>query len=100
MFQKEPYNVKGHPQEKGGGGGRPEGEKKRLTSPFVLYLIQPNGNSHPRMVSSSSRIMNPSSSVFLVPIRSFLVPSSWTHSLQIHCDKSSGPRSHSLIGLV
>ena len=71
MVQKELYNVRGPPQEKWGGGGTTE-EKERLTSPFVLYLIEPDGNSHPQMVSSSPRIKSPSSSMFLIPIQSSL----------------------------
>ena len=70
MVQKELYNVRGPPQERGGGDDRRE--KERLISPYVLCLIEPDGNSHPRMVSSSPRIMSPSSFVFLVPIQSFL----------------------------
>ena len=70
MVQKELYNVRGLPQE--GGGGDDRREKERLTSPFVLYLIKPDGNSHPWMVSSSPWIISPSNSVFLVPIQSSL----------------------------
>ena len=62
--------------EGGGGGGhnddRRGGKKKGLTSSFVLCLIEPDRSSHPRMVSSSPRIINPSSYVFLVPIQSSL----------------------------
>ena len=73
MVQKELYNVRGPPQEKfGGGGGNDRREKERLTSPFMLYLIEPDGNSHPQMVSSSPRIKSPSSSMFLIPIQSSL----------------------------
>ena len=72
MVQKELYNVRGPPQEKFGGGGNDRREKERLTSPFVLYLIEPDGNSHPQMVSSSPRIKSPSSSMFLIPIQSSL----------------------------
>ena len=50
-----------------------EGEKKRLTSSFVLCLIEPDRSSYPRMMSSSPRIINPSNSVFLVPIQSSLI---------------------------
>ena len=66
--KKKLYNVRGLPLEK----GDDQREKKRLTSPFVLCLIKPDRNSHPQMVSSSSRIMSPSSFVFLVPIQSSL----------------------------
>ena len=40
---------------------------KQSQSSFVPCLINLDRSSHPRMVSSSSRIMSPSSSVFLVP---------------------------------
>ena len=66
MVHRELYNVKGLPNRGGGGEG------KGLTSPMTLCLIERDGNSHPRMVNSSPRIMSPSSSVFLVPIQSSL----------------------------
>ena len=43
---------------------------QRSQSPFVLCLINLDKSSHPRMVSSSPRIMSPSSFVFLVPTQS------------------------------
>ena len=63
MIKKELYNVREHPQEEGG-----------QRSPFALCSIELDRNSHPRMASSSPRIMSPSSSVFLVPIQSSLPP--------------------------
>ena len=47
-------------------------KEERLTSPFMLCLIELDGNSHPWMVSSSPRIMNPSNSMFLVTIQASL----------------------------
>ena len=63
MVQKELYNVREYPQERGAGGRK----KGSHPPPFVLCLIKPDRNSHPRMVSSSPRIKSPSNSVFLVP---------------------------------
>ena len=48
------------------------GGREKLTSPFVLCLIELDRSSHPRMVSSSPQIMSPSSSVYLVPTQSSL----------------------------
>ena len=51
--------------------------------------------------------MSPSTSMFLALTRSFPAsaltvvsskPNSWTHSLQIHCNGSAGPRSHPSMG--
>ena len=77
MVQSELYNVRSLPNGRGGGEGehdddRRRGKKKGLTSSFVLYLIELDRSSHPQMVSSSPRIINPSSSMFLVPIQSSL----------------------------
>ena len=72
MIQKELYNVRGPPPREGGGGDGRREKKERAHIPFMLCLIEPDGKSHPRMVSSSPRIMSPSSFVFLVPIRSSL----------------------------
>ena len=47
-------------------------KKERLRSPFMLCLVELDGNSLPQMVSSSPRIMSPFNSVFLVPIQSSL----------------------------
>ena len=53
--------------------------------------------------------VGPSDFVFLAPIWSSSIskqavapsePNFWTHSLQIHCNGSVGPRSHSLTGPV
>ena len=66
MVHKELYNVRGFPNRGGGGEG------KGFTSPMALCLIERDRNSHPRMVSSSPRIMSPSRSMFLVPIQSSL----------------------------
>ena len=65
MVQRELYNIRDLPLEGGMTGGR-----KKLTSPLVLYLINLDRSSHPRMVSSSPRIMSPPSSVSLVPTQS------------------------------
>ena len=59
------------------------------------------------MRSSFPRIVSLSTSVFLVPTRSSPTPAltvvsskpnPWTHSLQIHCNGSAGPRSHPSMG--
>ena len=53
--------------------------------------------------------VGPSDSVFLAPIWSPLIPKQaitlsepnfWTHSLQIHCNGSAGPRSRPSLGLI
>ena len=72
MIQKELYNVRGPPPREGGWGDGRREKKERAHIPFMLCLIEPDGKSHPRMVSSFPRIMSPSSFVFLVPIRSSL----------------------------
>ena len=75
MVQRELYNVRSLPNGRGGGGhddDRGRGKKKGLTSSFVLCLIELDRSSHPQMVSSSPRIINLSSSMFLVPIQSSL----------------------------
>ena len=68
-----------------------------------------DGNSHPRMRSPFPRGVKPSSSVFLAliwssPISTQVVaplePNFWTHSLQIHCNGSAGPRSRPSLGPV
>ena len=52
MVKKELYNVREHPQ-KGG-----------TEIPFTLCSMNPSKNPYPQTVSSSLRIMSPSSSVF------------------------------------
>ena len=69
MVQREINNVRGFLEKM---GGKQKKENRRLTSSFMLCLIKPNENSYPQMVSSFPWIMNPSSSIFLVPIQSSL----------------------------
>ena len=68
-----------------------------------------DGNSHPRTRSPFPRGVRPSGSMFLAliwssPISTQVVapsePNLWTHSLQIHCNGSVGPRSRPLLGPV
>ena len=88
--KKRIYNTKDLPQEE-------DGEAKGA------------GNSHPRTRSPFSRGIRPSDYVFLVPIWSSPIPTQavppsepnfWTHSLQIHCNGSTGPRSRPSLGPV
>ena len=107
MDQRELYNIRDLPQGKGAGFGSLGGGAQ--VPPSCSWWIRPDGNSYPRTRSSFPRIMRSSSSVFLAPTRSSLTsaltvasskPSSWTYSLQIHCNVSAGPRSHTSMGPI
>ena len=69
MVDSQPYSSSKRANMDGTGD---EEKRKGSHPPFVLCLIQPDRNSHPRMVSSSPRIKSLSSPVFLVPAQSSL----------------------------
>ena len=81
---------------KGGGGAR-----------GCSWEVRLDVNSYPRTRSLSPQGVGPFGSVFLAPTWSsptstqVVVPSEpsiWTHSLQIQCNRSAGPRSHPPLG--
>ena len=85
----------------GGGGG------KAQVPPSCLWWIRLDGSSYHRARSSFPRTVSPSIPVFLIPTRSSppststvvsSKPSSWTHSLQIHCNGSAWPRFYLSMG--
>ena len=82
---------------------------KRRGAGGCSWEVRLDGNSYPLTRSPSPRGVGPSGSVFLAhswssPTSTQAVapsePSFWTHSLQIHCNGSVGPRSHSPLGPV
>ena len=103
-IEVKPYKVRDLHKKRGapwGGGGEAQ------VPPLGLWWIKPNGSSYHRVRSSFPRTMSPSIPVFLIPTRSSppststivsSKPSSWTHSLQIHCNGSAWPRSHLSMG--
>ena len=73
------------------------------------WEVRRDGNSYPWTRSPSPRGVRSSGFVFLALTWSsptstqtvaLLEPSFWTHSLQIHCNGSVGPRSHPPLGPV
>ena len=92
MNQKNGYIISEISHKMGGGGA---------------WEVRLDGNSYCRTRSPFPRGVGPSSSMFLAPTWSSLIstqvvapsePSFWTHSLQIHCNRSTGPRSHPSLG--
>ena len=82
---------------------------KRRGARGCSWEVRLDENSYPRTRSPSPRGVRSSGSVFLAPTCSSptstqvvapLEPSFWTHSLQIHCNGSTGPRSHPSLGPV
>ena len=73
------------------------------------WEVRLDGNSYPRTRSPSPWGIGPFGAVFLAPTWSSPTstqavapsePSFWTHSLQIHCNGSAGPKSHPPLGPV
>ena len=71
------------------------------------WEVRLDGNSYPQTRSPSPWGVGPSGSVFLAPTWSSPIstqtvassePNSLTHSLQIHCNGSTRPRSHPSLG--
>ena len=97
---KEIFHKEGGSLRRGGGGG---------IAPWHTWWVRLDGNSYPRTGSSLPWIVRPSSPMSLAPTWSSLTPdqtaaplkpSSWTHSLQIHCNGSARLRSHPSMGPV
>ena len=107
-IEKKPYKVKDLLRGKGeGASGREGGEKETQVPPSCLWWIEPDGSSYHWARSSFPRTVSPSIPVFLIPTRPSPLsmqavvsskPSSWTRSLQIHCNGSAWPRSHLSMG--
>ena len=84
-------------------------KKKRKKKRKSSWEARGDGNSHPRTRSPFPLGVGPSDSMFLAPTWSSPIPKQavapsepnfWTHSLQIHCNRSVGPRSRPSLGPV
>ena len=105
MDRRKIYKIRDLSQVKGGSPGWGEGHR------FLLHASSESDQMGVRTIGQGARspqIASPSTSVFLVPTRSSppstltvvsSKPNSYTHYLQIHCNRSTWPRSHLSRGL-